>query len=168
MHSFASGGSGLSTESIMRTIKNTPYLNTQFNRILKIHPNYKINYVDVLKTDDAKTFGLNSKPSSVHSSYTEIYRQTVTLQGTKFVPATPLKHVILHEFGHVWSSISGQRAKNYGTYGIYSKIPEYLDEVYADRYSQYWGGFPLNTQSYILNLQWLKDSEKSYKLLNKF
>ena len=167
MHPYASGG-GLSTESIMRTIKNTPYLNTQFNRILKIHPNYKIKYVDEIRRGDAKTFGLNSETSSTHKSYTEVYKQSVTLQGTKFVPITPLKHVILHEFGHVWSSISGQRAKNYGNYGLKSEIPEWLDEVYADRYSQYWGGFPLDTQSYILNLYWLNSSGKSYKLSNKF
>jgi RHS repeat-associated protein len=141
---------------IMKTIKNNAALLKQYNRILSKHPNYKIKYVDKMRNgDEAKSYELNTTKSSKNTSYTEIYRAGLD---SNLKPVADLKYVIMHEFGHIWSSISGYRAENYSIYGEYSSMPVWLDEIYADLYANYWGKYPLDSQSYIINMMKIKGS----------
>jgi hypothetical protein len=140
----------------MKTIKNNAALLKQYNRILSKHPNYKIKYVDKMRNgDEAKSYELNTTKSSKNTSYTEIYRAGLD---SNLKPVADLKYVIMHEFGHIWSSISGYRAENYSIYGEYSSMPVWLDEIYADLYANYWGKYPLDSQSYIINMMKIKGS----------
>jgi hypothetical protein len=158
--------SKLSKEIIMKTIRNTPYLNQQYNRILKAHPTYYIDYVDVmLRSEEAISFRFREKLNQKERSYTNFYRPFTDLKGNR---ETNLKYLILHEFGHIWSSISGQRIKNFNKYGEESSIPGWIDEIYADRYAQYWGGFPLSSQSYELNSSNLKTAGIKFNFLFKY
>ena len=78
-----------------------------------------------------------------------------TIYGGALKDEKYLKYTILHEFGHAWSAISGFRAVNVARYGIYTKLPDYIDEIYADRYAKFWGGFPFNFENQSYNIIFL-------------
>ena len=78
--------------------------------------------------------------------------------GEKALYPITLLVTFLHEFGHVWSSISNVRSYNQAKYGY--EAAKWLDDVYAEKYANHWGGWPLNGQVYTLNKSWLFDLPK--------
>lgn len=153
------GGNGYSDALIKKTIEETPYLKQQYQRILEKNPGYKITYKDIehgkYGTDLAVSYKLNSVKSDFHGEYTEVYKEQKNFDGRNFIPSDDLRRIILHEFGHVWSSLTNVRSSNFAKYDV--QTAEALDEIYADRYAKYWsnGLWPLNSQSYETNRDFL-------------
>lgn len=153
----------ITNELIMKTIMSEPALKAQYERLRAISKEisggkhkYSITYNPVPWKDeeggyaDGNTFnGWTDTSAPRGREYTHIYKpQMKYVQWGKSYPVNDLRYVLMHEMGHAYSSMIKELYNSWDKYppdlSPYSPYAYWIEEMYADQFAKYWGGFDVS------------------------